>query len=147
MPISPFLSGRVFAPETIAEMSRALETTCDALRIRRVEEAATRVVAQRIIELAQRGVCNAEELRLLALQEFKSTSAAKTVVAPKEQVSVALADKVLSRHYVVSDGNVVVTASDGRTTTGAIETSMLSPETLAKTLLLQLHRHGTSTDN
>jgi hypothetical protein len=97
--------------------------------------------------LAQRGVCNAEELHLLALQEFKSTSAAKTVVAPKEQVSVALADKVLSRHYVVSDGNVVVTASDGRTTTGAIETSMLSPETLAKTLLLQLNRHRTSTDN
>ena len=31
---------------------------------------------------------------------------------------------------------VVVTASDGRTTTGVTEDSMLSPETLAKTLLL-----------
>jgi hypothetical protein len=36
---------------------------------------------------------------------------------------------------------VTVTASDGRTTKGVIEDSMLSAETLAKTLLLQLYRH------
>jgi hypothetical protein len=141
MPIS------VFPQETIAEMSRAFETTCDALRLKRVDDAATKVVAQRIVELAQRGVCNAEELHLLALQEFKSSPAAEKVVAPEEQINVALADKVLAGHYVVSDGNVIVTASDGRMTTGAIEMSMLSPGTLAKTLLLQLHRPRASTDN
>jgi hypothetical protein len=59
MPIS------VFAQEAIAEMSRAFETTCDALRLKRVDDAATKVVAQRIVELAQRGVCNAEELHAL----------------------------------------------------------------------------------
>jgi hypothetical protein len=32
--------------------------------------------------------------------------------------------------------------SCGRTTRGTIEDSMLSPETLAKTLLLQLHQEG-----
>ena len=48
--------------------------------------------------------------------------------------------KSISGEYVVRDGMVTVTASDGRTTTGVIETSMLTVETLAKTLLLQLHR-------
>jgi hypothetical protein len=46
----------------------------------------------------------------------------------------------ISGEHVVRDGMVTVTASDGRTTTGVIETSMLTAETLAKTLLLQLHR-------
>ena len=40
---------------------------------------------------------------------------------------------------------VTVTASDGRSTKGIIEVSMLSAETLAKTLLLQLYRHETPT--
>jgi hypothetical protein len=55
--------------------------------------------------------------------------------------------KRMSGRYVVRDGMVTVTASDGRTTTGVIEDSMLSPETLAKTLLLQLHRHETPTED
>jgi hypothetical protein len=46
----------------------------------------------------------------------------------------------ISGEYVERDGMVTVTASDGRTTTGVIEDSMLTAETLAKTLLLQLHR-------
>jgi hypothetical protein len=46
----------------------------------------------------------------------------------------------ISGQYVMKDGMVTVTASDGRTTTGVIEDSMLTVETLAKTLLLQLHR-------
>ena len=46
-----------------------------------------------------------------------------------------------SGRFVVKDGMVTVTASDGRTTKGVIE-DKLSPETLAKTLLLQLHRNG-----
>ena len=37
---------------------------------------------------------------------------------------------------------ITVTASDGRTKTAEIEDSMLSPETLAKMLLLQLHQEG-----
>ena len=48
----------------------------------------------------------------------------------------------ISGRYVVRDGIVTVTAADGRTTRGTIEDSMLSPETLAKTLLLQLHQEG-----
>ena len=40
---------------------------------------------------------------------------------------------------------VTVTASNGRSTKGVIEDSMLSAETLAKTLLLQLYRHEDAT--
>jgi hypothetical protein len=47
-----------------------------------------------------------------------------------------------SGRFVVKDGMVTVTASDGRTTKGVIEDSMLSPERIAKTVPLQLHRMG-----
>jgi hypothetical protein len=59
-----------------------------------------------------------------------------------EKISIEVEGKRIWGRYVVKDGMVIVTASDGRTTTGVIAESMLSPETLAKTLLLQLHRNG-----
>ena len=59
-----------------------------------------------------------------------------------EKISIEVEGKRISGRYVVKDGMVIVTGSDGRTTTGVIAESMLSPETLAKTLLLQLHRNG-----
>jgi hypothetical protein len=59
-----------------------------------------------------------------------------------EKISIDVDGKRISGRYVVKDGMVTVTASDGRTTRAVIEDSMLSPETLAKTLLLQLHRNG-----
>ena len=58
-----------------------------------------------------------------------------------ENISIEVESKRVSGQYVVRDGMVPVTASDGRTTTGVIGDSMLSAETLAKTLLLQLYRH------
>jgi hypothetical protein len=65
-----------------------------------------------------------------------------------EKISIQdVAGKPISGRYVLRDGIVIVTASDGRTTRAAIEDSMLSPDTLAKTLLLQLHRNETSTDD
>jgi hypothetical protein len=60
-----------------------------------------------------------------------------------EEISIEVEGKHISGHYVVKDGMVTVTASDGRTTKGVIEDSMLSAETLAKTLLLQLYHHET----
>jgi hypothetical protein len=65
-----------------------------------------------------------------------------------EKISIQDVDgKSISGHYVLKNGIVIVTASDGRTTRAAIEESVLSPETLARTLLLQLHRNGTPTDD
>jgi hypothetical protein len=48
--------------------------------------------------------------------------------------------KRLSGLFNVSGGMITVTTPDGRTKTAGIEDSMLSPETLAKVLLLQLQQ-------
>ena len=65
-----------------------------------------------------------------------------------EKISIQDVDgKRVSGDYAVTDGIVTVTAADGRTTRGVIEDSMLSPETLAKTLLLQLHRNETPSND
>jgi hypothetical protein len=72
MPIRPFLSGRAFDPETIRDMSLALERVCDGLGLRVIDDAVTNLVAQKIIELAQRGVKGADELQRLALSEIKA---------------------------------------------------------------------------
>jgi len=52
-------------------MSSALESVCDTLRLKMVDDAATRLVAQKIIELAQRGVRDPATLTKLTLKEFK----------------------------------------------------------------------------
>ena len=64
-----------------------------------------------------------------------------------EKVSFEEAGKRVSGRYVVKDGMVIVTAFDGRTTTGAIEDSMLSPETLAKTFYFNCTDMGRRTDD
>lgn len=71
MPIRPFLAGRPFDPEKINDMSKALEAVCEALRLRMIDDAATRLVAEKIIELAQRGVQGSDRLRAMTLQELR----------------------------------------------------------------------------
>jgi hypothetical protein len=56
MPIRPFLAGQAFEPEVIREMSFALETVCGKLNLALTDDPATRLVASKVIELAQRGV-------------------------------------------------------------------------------------------
>jgi hypothetical protein len=46
----------------------------------------------------------------------------------------------VSGRFEVSEGLITVTLPDGRKTTADIEESMLSPEILARVLLLQMHR-------
>ena len=71
MPITPYLAAQAFEPEVIREMSLALETVCDTLRLRLTDDPNTRLVASKIIELAQRGVRDAPTLSAMALKEFK----------------------------------------------------------------------------
>jgi hypothetical protein len=71
MPIRPFLSSQPFDPETIEKMSEALQSVCDTLSLKVVDDAATRLVARKIIELTQRGVRDAAALRAMTLKEFK----------------------------------------------------------------------------
>jgi hypothetical protein len=51
MPIRPFLAA--FELEAITTMSQALERACDALRLRMIDDSATRLVAEKIIELTR----------------------------------------------------------------------------------------------
>ena len=71
MPIRPYLAGQAFEPESIREMSLALENVCEMLALRLADDANTRLVASKIIELAQRGVRDAPTLTAMALKEFK----------------------------------------------------------------------------
>ena len=71
MPIRPFLSGQPFDPELIATMSAALENACAALGLSMVDDAATRLVAQKIIQLTQGGMRDAAALCEATLKEFK----------------------------------------------------------------------------
>jgi hypothetical protein len=74
-------------------------------------------------------------------------SVIERVVFMNEKVSMEDDGKCISGRYVVKDGIVTVTASDGRATRGVVEDSMLSAATLARALLLQLHRHEAPTDD
>jgi hypothetical protein len=70
--VDPSVSFRpTIDPETIAKMSAALESVCETLSLKMVDDAATRLVARKIIELTQRGVRDAAALRAMTLNEFK----------------------------------------------------------------------------
>jgi hypothetical protein len=71
MPIRPFLANQAFEPELIRQMSLALETVCGKFGIELIDEPATRVIAQKIIELAQRGVRDTATLTEMTLKELK----------------------------------------------------------------------------
>jgi hypothetical protein len=74
MPIRPFLAGQAFEPEIIRQMSLALETVCAKLELSLTDDPATRLVASKIIELAQRGVRDGPTLSGIALKELKPGS-------------------------------------------------------------------------
>jgi len=63
MAIAPYLKGRVFDPEAIEAMSRALDAICRALALPPESGAVREAVAMRVIELAERGERNADRLR------------------------------------------------------------------------------------
>jgi len=70
MPITPFLARQPFDPEIIAVMSTAFTGVCNALGLNIGDDPATRIIAEKIIELAQRGIRDAATLQSMALSEF-----------------------------------------------------------------------------
>jgi len=74
VPITPYLAGQAFDPETIEVMSSALELVCDNLGIKiepRRKNPAADVIAEKIIQHAQRGVRTKKALYLATIAEFK----------------------------------------------------------------------------
>ena len=74
MPITPFLHGQAFDSELIAAMGKALDATCEALGLSDRGDRTNELIAQKIIELAQRGLRNPVVLSSAALKELKSDS-------------------------------------------------------------------------
>ncbi len=70
MPITPFLAHQALEPEDIKIMSAAFVAACDALRLETCDDPATRLVAEKVIELAQRGIRDPDTLRKLTLAAF-----------------------------------------------------------------------------
>jgi hypothetical protein len=71
LPIRRFLAGQAFQPELIQEMSAAFVRACETLRLELVDDPATRLVAKTIIELAERGIKDAETLFEMTRREFE----------------------------------------------------------------------------
>lgn len=71
MPIRPFLADQAFDLEVITAMSLALERACDALRLKVIDDIATRLVAEKIIVLAQRGIRDADTLASMVLKDLQ----------------------------------------------------------------------------
>jgi hypothetical protein len=70
MPITPYLAHQAFDPEIIKTMSVAFVAACDALHLKVGDDSATRVVAEKVINLAQRGIRDPDALRAATLKEF-----------------------------------------------------------------------------
>src|SRR6516164_4491791 len=70
MPITPYLAHQAFDPEVIETMSAAFVAACEALHLKVGDDPATRFVAEKVIELAQRGIRDPDELRTITLKEF-----------------------------------------------------------------------------
>ncbi len=76
MPIRHYLSGKAFDPETIQVMSDTFTSVCTNLRLVDRDDPATRLVAERIIAHAHRGITNRSDLYALVIVEFQQQGAA-----------------------------------------------------------------------
>ena len=85
MPITLFLAGQAFELEVIEIMSAAFVAACDALPLK-ISDPAARFVAEKVMELAQRGIRDPDMLRTMTLKEFglSDESASVASAAPSE---------------------------------------------------------------
>jgi hypothetical protein len=72
MPIVPFLRGQAFERETIVAMSAAFSRACKWLGLVERTDQITELVANHIIELAERGIRSKTTLFVKTIVEFKA---------------------------------------------------------------------------
>jgi hypothetical protein len=84
---------------------------------------------------SNRGLSGTRGSRLWSLDDILGLGAMS-----KEITFQDITGEPVSGRFEVSEGLITVTLPDGRKTTADIEESMLSPEILARVLLLQMHR-------
>jgi hypothetical protein len=68
--IRPFLARQAFEPDAVRTLSLAFDSACEALGLRTREDPATTLVAEKVIELAQRGIRDVATLRAMTLKEL-----------------------------------------------------------------------------
>jgi hypothetical protein len=71
MPITPFLNGEQFDPETRRILGVALEMTCIALRTGDCDDGVRQAIASKIIELAKAGERNPDILCEAVLKDIR----------------------------------------------------------------------------
>ena len=74
MPITPFLHNHAFEPDVIEEMSAAFTGACKNLGLIDRADPLTEIVAQRVIQLAQRGIRTKAELYAMTVKDLKPHS-------------------------------------------------------------------------
>jgi hypothetical protein len=74
VPITPFLKGQAFDPELVSAMGTAFSQTCDALGLAQRSDPITALVAEKIIELAERGLRNPAAMHRMAMAELEADS-------------------------------------------------------------------------
>lgn len=79
MPITPFLSGQAFDPETITAMSDVLERICAEIGVTlgNGKNPSAEIIAAKIIEHAQRGVKTQTALYLATMADLKPNDASR----------------------------------------------------------------------
>jgi hypothetical protein len=71
MSIHSLLQGKPFGPDEIAVLVAAYEATLEKLGLTQRDDAFTRLVAKKIIDLAERGVRDLEQLTDHAMRELR----------------------------------------------------------------------------
>jgi len=71
MPITPFLSGEPFDPESRRVLRVALEMVCIALRTGDCDEGVQQAIAKKLIALVKAGECNPDILCEEALKDIR----------------------------------------------------------------------------
>jgi hypothetical protein len=72
VPIRPYLQDEFFDPDAINNMGIAFERVCKELGLREKDDPLNRIVARAIIEKAQSGIHDANDLAMAAMNEFRS---------------------------------------------------------------------------
>jgi hypothetical protein len=72
MPITPFLRNQAFDPEALDAMSLAFTNVCKTLGLSDRSDKLTEIVANHVIEWAQRGVLDPIELAAATLRGIKA---------------------------------------------------------------------------
>jgi hypothetical protein len=87
MPISAFLEGHQFEPETIRVMGHGFEMTKVALRLADRDDVSKETVARKIIALAQAGERDPERLCESVLKEFQVPPPPRPVGRGPDEIS------------------------------------------------------------